>query len=269
MTHLDPRTNQCELEVQRIIHLQNLANQLPNAFIDTKKVTKLYIPTTNTPTRIDVPVGQLTNESKIRLKHVIRNYEDPNHEIWKNVDIEMIGQNGKKLYSELNSLTNEKFWTYSPNTEDIKPAMHKWVFVRKRNENNEIIRYKARLVAQVSKGLDMRLMNVITTYLYGSMDNDIYMKIPKGFKLLEANNTKPHSMYSIKLQRSLYGLKQLDAYSTIAFSEYLLKEGYVNNPICLCIFIKKSKPDLQLLQCIYWKNKILSRLRSSIFQMES
>ncbi|KAL6311157.1 hypothetical protein AAG906_025503 [Vitis piasezkii] len=56
-----------------------------------------------------------------------------------------------------------------------------------------------------------RLMDVITAYLYGSMDNDIYMKIPKGFKLPDANNTKPRSMYSIKLQRSLYGLKQLDA----------------------------------------------------------
>ena len=58
----------------------------------------------------------------------------------------------------------------------------------------------------VSEGLDMRLMDVITAYLYGSMDNDIYMKIPEGFKLPEANNTKPRSMYSIKLQRSLYGL---------------------------------------------------------------
>ena len=35
----------------------------------------------------------------------------------------------------------------------------------------------------VSKGLDMSLMDVITAYLYGSMDNDIYMKIPEGFKL--------------------------------------------------------------------------------------
>ncbi|KAL6315188.1 hypothetical protein AAG906_037420 [Vitis piasezkii] len=68
MSHLDPRTNQCELEVQRIIHFQNLANQLPNAFIDTKKVTKSHISTANTPARIDVPVRQLTNESKIRLK---------------------------------------------------------------------------------------------------------------------------------------------------------------------------------------------------------
>ena len=57
MTYLDPHTNQCELEVQRIIHLQNLANQLQNAFIDTKKVTKSYILVANTPTRIGVPVG--------------------------------------------------------------------------------------------------------------------------------------------------------------------------------------------------------------------
>ena len=40
LTHLDPHTNQCELEVQRIIHLKNLANQLQDAFINTKKVTK-------------------------------------------------------------------------------------------------------------------------------------------------------------------------------------------------------------------------------------
>ena len=48
--------------------MQNLANQLPIAFIDTKKVTKSHILTANTLARIDVHVGQLTNESKIRLK---------------------------------------------------------------------------------------------------------------------------------------------------------------------------------------------------------
>ena len=30
----------------------------------------------------------------------------------------------------------------------MKPVGHKWVFVRKRNEKNDILRYKARLVAQ-------------------------------------------------------------------------------------------------------------------------
>ena len=91
----------------------------------------------------------------------------------------------------------------------------------------------------VPKGLDMRLMNVITIYLYESMDNDIYMKISGRFKLPEANSTKPHNMYSIKLQQSLYGLKQFGRMWYNPLSEYLLKEGYMNNPICPCIFIKK------------------------------
>ena len=68
MSHFDPRTNQSELEVQMIIHLQNLANQLLNAFIDTKKVTKSHVPAANTPTRIDVPEGQLASESQKCLK---------------------------------------------------------------------------------------------------------------------------------------------------------------------------------------------------------
>ena len=48
--------------------MKNLTNQLSDAFIDTKKVTKLYILTANTPAQINVPVGQLTNKSKIHLK---------------------------------------------------------------------------------------------------------------------------------------------------------------------------------------------------------
>ena len=51
-----------------IIHLQNLANELSNAFIDTKKVTMSHIMTMNAPARIDVPKGQLVNKSQIRLK---------------------------------------------------------------------------------------------------------------------------------------------------------------------------------------------------------
>ena len=32
--------------------------------------------------------------------------------------------------------------------EDVRPVGYRWIFVRKRNEKNEITRYKARLVAQ-------------------------------------------------------------------------------------------------------------------------
>ena len=110
---------------------------------------------------------------------------------------------------ELNSLTKwEVFGPVVQTPGNIKPIGYKWVFVKKRNENDEIIRYKTRLIAQgfsqrpgidyeetyspvmdaitlrylisltVSEGLDMHLMDVVTTYLYGSIDTDIYMKIP-------------------------------------------------------------------------------------------
>ena len=79
------------------------------------------------------------------------------------------------------------------------------------------------------------------------MDNDIYMKIPEGFKLPEENCTKPHNMYSIKLQRSLYGLKQSGRIWYNCLNKYLLKEGYMNNPICPCIFIKKSEIGIAII----------------------
>ena len=58
----------------------------------------------------------------------------------------------------------------------------------------------------ILEGLDMHLMDVITTYLYGCLDNDILMKIPEEFQMLEATNSKHYSIYSIKLQRPLYQL---------------------------------------------------------------
>ena len=107
----------------------------------------------------------------------------------------------------------------------------------KRNENNEIVRYKARLVAQgfsqrpgidyektyspvmdaitfrylihlaVSEGLEMHLMDVVTTYLYGSIDSDIYIKIPEGFTLPEAK----------------FSLKDL----------HCLKQNFQNHVVCI------------------------------------
>ena len=91
----------------------------------------------------------------------------------------------------------------------------------------------------VSENLDMRLMDAVTAYLYGSLDFDIYMKIHKGLKMPEAYT--PRNLYSIKLQKSLYGLKQSSRMWYNRLSEYLIKEGYKNDPLCLCMFIKKSK----------------------------
>ena len=51
----------------------------------------------------------------------------------------------------------------------------------------------------INKKLEMYLMDVVIAYLYGSLDNDIYMKILKGFKLSEKYNSSPEEFYSIKL----------------------------------------------------------------------
>ena len=50
---------------------------------------------------------------------------------------------------ELDSLAKHKvFGPIVPTPPSVKPVGHKWVFVRKHNEKNEIMRYKARLVVQ-------------------------------------------------------------------------------------------------------------------------
>ena len=58
--------------MKRIVHLQGIANQMPDAFNNASEVTKSHIPAANTPARIDVPVGQnkvaANDSSGARLK---------------------------------------------------------------------------------------------------------------------------------------------------------------------------------------------------------
>ena len=86
----------------------------------------------------------------------------------------------------------------------------------------------------------MRLVDVVIAYLYRSLDSDIYMKIPERFKMSEALSSKPKKRYLIRLQRSLYGLKQFRRIWYNNLSEYLLKKEYVNNSICPFVFRKKT-----------------------------
>ena len=67
LSHLDPRTSQSENEVRRIVHLQQIAEQLPDAFTDTEKVTKSYIPAANIPDRVIVHKEQLMKSAADEL----------------------------------------------------------------------------------------------------------------------------------------------------------------------------------------------------------
>ena len=179
------------------------------------------------------------------------------------------------IQSELNSLAKrEVFGPLVHTLSDVKPIGYKWVFVRKRNE---IVRYKARLVAQgfsqrpgvdyketyspvmdaitfryliglvVHENLEIHLMDVVTAYLYGALDNEIYMKVPEGLKMPEAYSSKSRKMYSIRLQKSLYGLKQSGRMWYNRLSEYLIKQDFINDVICPCIFIKKTTSEFVIL----------------------
>ena len=68
--------------------------------------------------------------------------------------------------------------------------------------------------------------------------------------LKDSNSMKQIIQSLIGCARSLYGLKQSGRMWYNCLSEHLLKEIYVNSPICLCTFIKKLEPNLQLLLCM-------------------
>jgi len=55
---MDPRTSETESEVWNILHLQRVANELPEAFTNTKEIVKSHIPTVNAPERIEIPLEE-------------------------------------------------------------------------------------------------------------------------------------------------------------------------------------------------------------------
>jgi hypothetical protein len=63
-------------------------------------------------------------------------------------------------------------------------------------------------------------------------------------KVLDGINTPNpkarHNMYCVKLQKSLYGLKQLGRMCYNRLSEFLKMKGYTKNDDCSRVFIKRS-----------------------------
>jgi hypothetical protein len=81
-------------------------------------------------------------------------------------------------------------------------------------------------------------MDVVITYLYASLDSDIYMKVPDG--IFVPNMHANHNMYYIKLVKSLYDLKQSGRIWYNRLKEFLLNKGYSISDDCPCVFIRKS-----------------------------
>ena len=100
----------------------------------------------------------------------------------------------------------------------------------------DVITFRYLISLVVSDKLNMQLMDVVTEYLYGDLDTEIYMKVPEGLPLTGSNSSRPHNTLSIRLRRSLYRLKQSRRMWYNRLSEYLTsQEGECSSFILLVI----------------------------------
>nr|GEV30249.1 putative copia-like polyprotein [Tanacetum cinerariifolium] len=310
LSHLDPRTKECKQEVQRIIHLQGLANQLPDAFTDLRRVTKSHILAANALVKIDVPKehSKIANESKASLKRgrpvgskdknprkkkracnqdgqvevketlevfsirTLDSQKEPRvpkneeisinyvmfRKIWNrnkidvdeafayNVALEVM-ENDKDhepksvlkcknrndwpkwkdaIEAELKSLEKrEVFGPVGRTPEGVKPVGPGIDYEETYSPVVDATTFRYLISLVIQEGLDLRLMDVVTAYLYGSLDMEIFMKLLDGFKVPESCKTSSREQYAIKLNKSLYGLKQHGRMGELPKAlEYLKKE---------------------------------------------
>jgi hypothetical protein len=109
--------------------------------------------------------------------------------------------------------------------------------------NGITFRYLISLAIQ--KYLSLQLMDVVTAYLYGSLDSNIYMTIPDGISVPNTNANR--NMYCVKLVKSLYVLKQSRRMWYNRLKKFLLNKGYSNSNDCPCVFIRKSSTGFYII----------------------
>ncbi|GJU83424.1 putative ribonuclease H-like domain-containing protein [Tanacetum coccineum] len=146
------------------------------------------------------------------------------------------------------------------------------VYRNKKDERGIVVRNKARLVAQgytQEEGIDydevfapvarieaIRLflayasfkdfvvyqMDVKSAFLYGKIEEEVYVCQPLGFEDPEF----PDRVY--KVEKALYGLHQAPRAWYETLSTYLLENGFQRGTIDKTLFIKKFKGDILLVQ---------------------
>ncbi|GKA51500.1 putative ribonuclease H-like domain-containing protein [Tanacetum coccineum] len=118
----------------------------------------------------------------------------------------------------------------------------KWVYRNKKDERGIVVRNKARLVAQGHTQEEVYQMDVKSAFLYGQIEEEVYVCQPPGFK----DPDHPDKVY--KVVKALYGLHQAPKawYDTLA--TYLLSNGFQRGQIDQTLFIKSQKGHILLVQ---------------------
>ena len=169
---------------------------------------------------------------------------------------------------EMSSLQENQTWTLVQLPQGRKALDNRWVYAIKRTDNGDIERYKARLVVkgfQQQYGLDfdetyasvtslralrtvlnyaatndliIEQLDIKTAFLNGFLEEEVYMKQPKGYVV----DTKKD--YVCKLEKSLYGLKQAPYVWYQTLCECLREIGFTPTISEESIYIKKNGPIL-------------------------
>ena len=180
----------------------------------------------------------------------------------------------KAIKEELSNLYNNKTMTFVkfvPKNKNIITT--KWVFSVKKDANNNIIKFKARLVARGYDqifGIDYELtysptlntdnikliisiasiyewkitqLDIKSAYLNAPLDKEIYTTIPIG----DPNYGKGYW----KLNKALYGLKQSGRQWNQTISKFLIDNNFTQSLVDECIFYKKEKGKLVCLIGLY------------------
>ncbi|GJX20247.1 putative ribonuclease H-like domain-containing protein [Tanacetum coccineum] len=115
------------------------------------------------------------------------------------------------LFSSVQQRTNHKdfqncmFACFLSQEEPKKAIGTKWVFGNKKDKRGIVIKNKARLVAQgytQKEEIDYDEMDVKSAFLYGKIEEEVYVCQPPGFE----DSNFPNSVY--KVEKALYGLYQ-------------------------------------------------------------
>lgn len=166
------------------------------------------------------------------------------------------------MHEEMQSIRNNDTYDIVKLPEGKKPISCRWIFRIKRNIDGSIDRFKARLVARgysQREGIDyfetfspvarydsIRLIlsiasahkmhilqfDVKTAFLYGTLEEEIYMNQPPGFEDGSDN--------VFKLKKGLYGLKQAPRQWNARIHEFLLKLNFTQSDADNCVYINNN-----------------------------
>ncbi|KAJ9538248.1 hypothetical protein OSB04_030981 [Centaurea solstitialis] len=107
------------------------------------------------------------------------------------------------------------------------------------------------------KGFKVYQMDVKSAFLYGIIDEEVYVSQPPGFE----DPKYPDKVY--KLRKALYGLHQAPRAWYDTLSSYLLENKFERGVIDKTLFIKRTKTDMLLVQIYEFEELMHKKFKMS------